>query len=66
MGIFNKAYKLPFEEQEKMNKFTMDSMKKMHSLFFPINWREAATGVERILLLSQANFDKDLLKSRFY
>lgn len=47
-----------------MHGFTMESMKKMHSLFFPINWREAATGVERILLLSKPNIDKDFLKSK--
>lgn len=53
-GVFASKYKLPFEEQERMDKFTMESMKKLHSLYFPVNWREASTSIERLLLLSKS------------
>jgi len=63
--VFSSKYKLPFEEQERMDNFTMESMKKLHSLYFPVNWREAATGIERLLLLSKAGkIDKEFLKSK--
>jgi hypothetical protein len=52
-GIFgDQDYKLPFEEQGKFTKYQEDSMKKLHSLFFPISWREPTISAEILLMFS--------------
>jgi DNA-binding NtrC family response regulator len=60
---------LPFEgaggSETDGKRFQEESLKKMHSLYFPINWREAMVGVERaLLLLKQKNIDKNTLSSK--
>jgi hypothetical protein len=54
-GIFgNEDFKLPFEganEVMKHEKFQVETLKKMHSLYFPINWREALIDTQRAFLL---------------
>jgi hypothetical protein len=60
---------LPFEgaggNEGDGKRFQEESLKKMHSLYFPINWREAMVEVERaLLLLKQKNIDKNTLSSK--
>jgi hypothetical protein len=45
-------------------KGAMDSMKKIHSLFFPFNWKEAQVSIETLLLINDNNMNKELLKSK--
>ena len=53
MGVLGNtdSFKLPFEEKGNMERFQQESLKKMHSLYFPIHWREAIASIERIFLL---------------
>ena len=53
MGVFGNtdSFKLPFEEKGNMERFQQESLKKMHSLYFPIHWRESIASIERIFLL---------------
>lgn len=65
MGVFGNtnSYKLPFEEKGNVEKFHQESLKKMHSLYFPIHWREAIVSIERIFLLQTPEFSKEALQS---
>ena len=47
-----------------MQAFTDAAMKKIHSLYFPIDWREATTSIPRILMLTAKDgLTKESLKS---
>lgn len=68
-GIFGmEDYKLPFEEGKgkQPGKWEADSMKKLHSLYFPVSWREALISTEIIfLLMEKETVDTNFIKSTY-
>jgi hypothetical protein len=68
-GVFGEyeEFKLPFEGQsagQGVSKYEAESFKKIHSLYFPINWKETIVTMERLLLVTQANLSKEFLTSK--
>eukprot|EP00347_Sterkiella_histriomuscorum_P017372 403349636 len=68
LGVFGQDYKLSFEKQDEEENQEIrqnpESLKKIHSLFFPYSWRETQVSIETLLMLNDpTKISKEFIKN---